>query len=92
MRAAIIGTGYIGRVHARLIRELGGKVVAACGRTLASAQAFGAGTAYDDVDAMLRAEKPGCGSCLFAQSLPQRACDQGLRGGRPCPMRKADGD
>lgn len=58
MRAAIIGTGYIGRVHSRLIRELGGQVVAACGRTLASAQAFGAGTAYDDVDAMLRAEKP----------------------------------
>ena len=58
MRAAIIGTGYIGRVHARLIRELGGEVVAACGRTLPSAQAFGAGTAYDDVDAMLRAEKP----------------------------------
>ena len=58
MRAAIIGTGYIGRVHARLIREIGGQVVAACGRTLASAQAFGVGAAYDDVDAMLRAEKP----------------------------------
>jgi predicted dehydrogenase len=58
MRVAIIGTGYIGRVHARLIRELGGEVVAACGRTLASAQAFGAGTAYDTIDAMLSAEKP----------------------------------
>ena len=41
-----------------LNRELGGDVVAACGRTLASAQAFGAGTAYDNVDAMLSAEKP----------------------------------
>jgi predicted dehydrogenase len=58
MRAAIIGTGYIGRVHARLITELGGKVVAVAGRTLASAQAFGLGDAYDNVEHMLRAVKP----------------------------------
>lgn len=58
MRAAIVGSGYIARVHARLIGEIGGKVVAVCGRTLASAQAFGAGNAYDDMSAMLRAEKP----------------------------------
>src|SRR4051812_29776619 len=58
MRAAIIGAGYIGRVHARLTGELGGKVVAVVGRTLASAQSFGLGNAYDDVEAMLRAEKP----------------------------------
>lgn len=58
MRAAIIGTGYIARVHARLIRELGGEVVAVTGRTLGAAQAFGIGQAYDGVEAMLRAEKP----------------------------------
>ena len=58
MRAAIVGSGYIARVHARLIRELGGEVVAVCGRTLSAARAFGAGQAYDDVNAMLRAEKP----------------------------------
>jgi predicted dehydrogenase len=58
MRAAIVGSGYIARVHARLIREIGGEVVAVCGRTLAAASAFGAGRAYDDIEAMLRAEKP----------------------------------
>src|SRR6476620_1566366 len=58
MRAVIIGTGYIGRIHARLITELGGKVAAVAGRTLASAQAFGFGDAYDNVEQMLRAEKP----------------------------------
>jgi predicted dehydrogenase len=58
MRAAIIGSGYIARVHARLIRELCGEVVAVCGRTRGAAEAFGIGTAYDDVAAMLRAEKP----------------------------------
>lgn len=58
MRAALIGSGYIARVHARLIHELGGKVEAVCGRTLSAARAFGMGTAYDNVSAMLRAEKP----------------------------------
>ena len=58
MRAAIVGSGYIARVHARLIREIGGEVVAVCGRTLAAAKAFGAGRPYDDMAAMLRAEKP----------------------------------
>jgi predicted dehydrogenase len=58
MRAVIIGAGYIGRIHARLITELGGKVMAVAGRTLASAQAFGFGNAYDNVEMMLRTEKP----------------------------------
>ena len=58
MRAAVIGAGYIGRVHARLIRELGGEVAGVCGRTLSSAEALGTGNAYDSVEAMLRAEKP----------------------------------
>jgi predicted dehydrogenase len=58
MRAAIVGSGYIARVHARLIRELGGEVVGVCGRTLSGAQAFGIGNAYDNLNAMLRAEKP----------------------------------
>ncbi|MFI0846326.1 Gfo/Idh/MocA family protein [Mesorhizobium sp. IMUNJ 23232] len=58
MRAAIVGTGGIARVHRRVIRELGGEVVGVCGRSLASAQSFGAGAAYDNLAAMLRAEKP----------------------------------
>jgi predicted dehydrogenase len=58
MRAAIVGSGYIARVHARLIREIGGEVVAVCGRSLAAAATFGVGRAYDDMNAMLRAEKP----------------------------------
>lgn len=58
MRVAIFGSGYIARVHARVARELGGDVVAVCGRTLASAEAFGVGAAYDDVDRLLAAEKP----------------------------------
>jgi predicted dehydrogenase len=58
MRAAIIGSGGIARIHARLIRELGGEVVAVCGRTLEGARSLGCGAAFDDVDAMLRAHRP----------------------------------
>jgi predicted dehydrogenase len=58
MRAAIIGTGGIARVHARLIRELGGELVGVCGRTLQSAQSFGAATAYDDIARLLHDQKP----------------------------------
>jgi predicted dehydrogenase len=58
MRAAIIGTGGIAEIHARAIRLLGGEVVGACGRSKASAEGFGAGRAYGDVQEMLDREKP----------------------------------
>ena len=58
MRAAIIGTGGVARVHARLIRELGGELVGVCGRTLQSARSFGAASAYDDVARLLKDQTP----------------------------------
>jgi predicted dehydrogenase len=58
MRAAIVGTGGIAAIHARAIRLLGGEVVGVCGRSKASAEVFGAGRAYDDVQEMLDREKP----------------------------------
>ncbi len=58
MRAAVVGSGGIAKIHARLIRELGGEVVAVCGRTLASAGALECGTPYENLSAMLRAETP----------------------------------
>lgn len=33
MRVAIVGTGYMARVHARVVWELGGTVVGVCGRS-----------------------------------------------------------
>ncbi len=58
MRAAIIGTGGIARVHARIIRELDGEIVAVCGRTQAAAASFGRHPAYADVARMLRDCRP----------------------------------
>jgi predicted dehydrogenase len=58
MRAAIIGAGGIARVHARLIRELGGDLAGVCGRTLATATTFAPAPAYDDFSRMLREQKP----------------------------------
>ncbi len=60
MRAAIVGAGGIARVHARLIRELGGTLAGVCGRTLAAARAahFAGAPAYDTIAALLREQKP----------------------------------
>ncbi len=58
MRIAIVGTGGIARVHQRLIRELDGELVGICGRSLASAHNFGSATAYDNLEAMLREQRP----------------------------------
>jgi predicted dehydrogenase len=58
MRAAIVGTGGIARVHRRAIAALNGELVGVCGRTLAAAQAFGAAPAFGNVTAMLRETKP----------------------------------
>ena len=76
MRAAIIGTGGIARVHARLIRELGGELVGVCGRRLQSAQSFGAGIAYDDIERLLRDQKPDVVHVRIAlpRSRPARTC------------------
>jgi predicted dehydrogenase len=57
-RVAIVGTGGIARIHARIIGELGGHVVASCGRERASAVRFGHGEPYDDFDRMLSEQKP----------------------------------
>ena len=56
MRAAIVGTGFIARVHAIALQAIGVEVVAVCGRTRASAEAFAAGEAYDDLGELLARE------------------------------------
>jgi predicted dehydrogenase len=55
--AAIAGTGFIARVHAAALRELGVEVAAVCGRTQAGAEAFGTGRPYASVDDLLDAEQ-----------------------------------
>ncbi len=45
-------------MHVRLIRELGGELVAVCGRTLGAARAFGHADPYDDPARMLRERAP----------------------------------
>ncbi len=57
-RVAIIGTGGIARVHVRLIRELGGELVAVCGRTLSAAAEFGHAEAHDDPGRMVQKLAP----------------------------------
>ena len=56
MRAAIVGTGFIGRVHAAALRSVGVEVAAVCGRTSEGAAAFGEGRPYTDLDELLATE------------------------------------
>jgi predicted dehydrogenase len=57
--AAIVGTGYVARVHAHALRELGIPVVAVCGRS--TAEAFGrelGAAVYGDLADLLERERP----------------------------------
>jgi predicted dehydrogenase len=58
LRIAIVGSGYIAKVHSRVAKELGGEVVAVCGRTLVSATALGVSDVYDSLDRLLVEQKP----------------------------------
>ena len=57
MRAAIVGTGFIARVHAIALQALGIEVAAVCGRTREGAAAFGVKRAYDDLNDLLEGER-----------------------------------
>ena len=57
MRAAIVGTGFIGRVHALALQAFGVEIAAVCGRTKQGAEAFGLGRAYDELEDLLERER-----------------------------------
>ena len=58
LRSAIVGSGFVARVHAAAVRDLGGTVVAVCSRTQAGAEQLadeiGGVAAYDSLDELLR--------------------------------------
>lgn len=59
LRTGIIGSGFVARVHAGAVRDLGGAVVAVCSRTRAGAEDLAAElsgvAAYDSVEELLGA-------------------------------------
>lgn len=58
-RAAIVGTGYVARVHAFALRQLGVSVTAVCGRSTTGQLAHELGaTPYDDLGRLLETELP----------------------------------
>jgi predicted dehydrogenase len=57
MRAAIVGTGFIARVHAIALQALGVEVAAVCGRTRERAESFATGTPYGDLLDLLEQER-----------------------------------
>ena len=57
MRAAIVGTGFIARVHAIALRAIGVDVVAVAGRTAEGAADFGLGVPYTDLGELLEQQE-----------------------------------
>ena len=58
LRTAIVGSGFVARVHAAAVRDLGGMVVAVCSRTTSGAEALAAEiegnvSAYDSLAQLL---------------------------------------
>jgi predicted dehydrogenase len=56
-RAAIVGTGFVARVHALALRAVGVEVAAVCGRTRERAEAFGEGRPYGELEELLDREQ-----------------------------------
>jgi predicted dehydrogenase len=56
MRAAIVGTGYIARVHMLALRSLGVEVAAVAGSAPGRAEDFGVGAPYGDLGELLSRE------------------------------------
>src|SRR3954471_21123810 len=56
MRAAIVGTGFIARVHALALQAIGVEIAAVCSRTRDGAEEFGTGRAYDDLSELVEHE------------------------------------
>jgi predicted dehydrogenase len=58
LRTALVGSGFVARVHAAAVRGFGGQVVAVCSRTRAGAERLaaelGGASAYDTLDELLR--------------------------------------
>jgi predicted dehydrogenase len=61
LRTAIVGSGFVARVHAAAVRALGGNVVAVCSRTRAGAAALadevGGSAAYESLPELLAEER-----------------------------------
>jgi predicted dehydrogenase len=56
IRAAIVGTGFIARVHALALQAIGVEIAAVCSRTRDGAEEFGTGRAYDDLSELVEHE------------------------------------
>jgi predicted dehydrogenase len=82
MRAAIVGTGFIARVHEIALRAIGVEVAAVCGRTRAGAEAFGTGRPYAELDELLEHERIDvlhvCTPNAFHAEQAHAAIDRGV--------------
>ena len=79
LRAAIVGTGFMGRVHAEALGRIGVSVVGVVGSTPQRAASSGLAPAYGSFDEMLRRPR---GSRAHLQ--PERSTFRAREGGAAC--------
>jgi predicted dehydrogenase len=59
LRTAIVGSGFVARVHAAAVRDVGGTVVAVCSRTRAGAEQFASEIGAEPFDSLAEVLKSG---------------------------------
>lgn len=82
VRAAIIGAGFVGHVHARAVTAAGGRVVGAASTSKQSALALGAERTYGDADEALADPEVEVVHICTPNSLHYRLADASLDAGK----------
>ncbi|MEM9353481.1 MAG: Gfo/Idh/MocA family oxidoreductase [Planctomycetota bacterium] len=86
MKAALVGTGFMGWVHADALRRLGVEVVGVCGsspeKSRASAEQLGVGQAYSNYEQLLADDSVQCVHILTPNRLHFEMVQQAFAAGK----------
>jgi predicted dehydrogenase len=82
MRAAVVGTGFIGAVHVDALRRIGVEVAGVVGSSQASAEASGIAPAYDSYEALLADDDVDCVHLATPNNLHSPQVKQALAAGK----------
>ena len=82
MKAAVVGTGFIGAVHADALRRLGIEILGVVGSTPERARAASGGMAYDSYEAVLSDERVDVVHLATPNDLHHPQAKQALEAGK----------
>jgi predicted dehydrogenase len=82
LRAAVVGTGFIGAVHVDALRRIGVDVAGVVGSSQARAEASGIAPAYDSYEALLADDRVDCVHLTTPNNLHYPQVKQALTAGK----------